>query len=85
VTASKRRARGSRPAADLPDRDFDIVITTCDEAKEACPLFPGARETRHWSFPDPAAVTGSIEQRLAAFRAVRDGLRERIAALAAAG
>jgi len=50
---------------------------------EACPYFPGAREIRHWSFPDPAAVQGA--GRMAAFRDVRDGLRERIGELAAEG
>lgn len=71
---------GQQPkaAAAIAGTRFDLMVTTCDEAKEACPLFPGARDTRHWSFPDPAAVSGPPELRLAAFRAVRDGLRERI-------
>lgn len=62
---------------------FDLVVTTCDEAKEACPLFPGAKRMLHWSFPDPAAVTGSETERLAAFRQVRDGLRTEIHRLVA--
>src|SRR5919198_3201305 len=33
---------------------FDAVITVCDQANEACPVFFGARERLHWSFPDPA-------------------------------
>jgi arsenate reductase len=57
---------------------FDYVITVCDEANEACPLFPGAKGRLHWSFEDPSQVTGSEEERLAVFRRVRDEIRERI-------
>ena len=42
---------------------FDYVVTVCDDANEACPIFPGAKERLHWSLlPDPSAVTG--EERL---------------------
>jgi arsenate reductase len=57
---------------------FDYVITVCDEANEACPFFPGAKNRLHWSLEDPAQATGSEEERLAVFRRVRDELRERI-------
>ena len=57
---------------------FDLVVTVCDEAKEACPYFPDAREQRHWSFPDPSAVVGDDDTRFAAFVSVRDAIRERI-------
>lgn len=59
---------------------FAAVITVCDSANESCPFFPGAEERLHWSFEDPSAVDGSEEERLAAFRAARDGLRRRIGA-----
>ena len=52
---------------------FDYVVTVCDEANEACPVFPGAKERLHWSLPDPSAVIG--EERLGAFRGVRDRIR----------
>ena len=55
---------------------FDYVITVCDNANESCPVFPGAVKRLHKSFEDPAAVNGSEEERLAAFRRVRDKLRE---------
>src|SRR5262249_33127679 len=51
---------------------MDLVVTVCDEAAEACPAFPHARRQVHWSFMDPSRVEGSEEQRLAAFRQVRD-------------
>ena len=57
---------------------FDYVITVCDEANEACPVFPGARQRLHWSFEDPAQATGSEEERLRVFQLVRDEIRERI-------
>ena len=61
--------------------DFDLVITVCDQAREACPVLPGARRTEHWNHDDPAAVEGTDEERMSAFRAVRDRLAEQVAAL----
>lgn len=55
---------------------FDFVITVCDNARETCPVFFSATKKLHHNFEDPAAVTGSDEQRLAAFRRVRDQLRD---------
>lgn len=57
---------------------MDLVITVCDEAQEACPFFPNARHQVHWGFPDPSRVTGSEEERLAAFRHIRDLIKEKI-------
>lgn len=57
---------------------FDYVVTVCDAANEACPIFPGAKHRLHWSFPDPSGVTGTEEERLEVFRAVRDEIRARI-------
>jgi ArsR family transcriptional regulator, arsenate/arsenite/antimonite-responsive transcriptional repressor / arsenate reductase (thioredoxin) len=48
-------------------QQFDYVITVCDSVREVCPVFPHAPEQIHWSFPDPAAVTGSESKRLHAF------------------
>ena len=55
---------------------FDNVITVCDEANEACPVFPGAKRRLHWTFPDPSRV--EVDERLAAFRQVRDDIKIRI-------
>ncbi len=57
---------------------FDYVVTVCDRAKEACPTFPGATTLLHWSFDDPAAATGSPEERRNAFRRVRDEISIRL-------
>jgi arsenate reductase len=57
---------------------FDYVITVCDDANEACPFFPGARNRLHWSFEDPSRAEGSEQERLEVFRSVRDRIRERI-------
>jgi arsenate reductase len=57
---------------------FDEVITVCDAAAEACPIFPGARRRRHWSLSDPSQAGGSEEEQLAVYRSIRDAIRERI-------
>lgn len=57
---------------------FPFVVTVCDRAREQCPIFPGAIRFIHWSFPDPAAAQGSHEERLQAFRQVRDQITRHI-------
>ncbi len=57
---------------------FDEVITVCDSAHETCPYFPHARHRRHWSVDDLSDAIGSDTQQRAAFRVVRDDLRQRI-------
>jgi arsenate reductase (thioredoxin) len=57
---------------------FDYLITVCDDAAEACPVFPGAAQRIHWSIPDPSAVTGSEQQRARAFADAADLLRAKI-------
>lgn len=59
---------------------FEAVITVCDDANEACPVFYGARRRLHWSLPDPSRAVGTEEERLAVYRQVRDELRRRIEA-----
>ena len=57
---------------------MDLVVTVCDEAAEACPYFPNAPVGAHWGLPDPSRVEGSEEERLAAFRHIRDLIATRI-------
>ena len=60
-------------------RQFDRVITVCDEASaERCPTFPGPVAREHWGFPDPSAATGSHAEKLAQVRQSRDAIRQRI-------
>ncbi len=54
------------------------VITVCDNARERCPIFPGTWKFLHWSFDDPAAAVGSLEERLSVFRRVRDEIIDHI-------
>lgn len=62
----------SKSMDEFLDQPFDRVITVCDEAAEACPVFPGAGQRIHVGFEDPAAVAGSESIRLEAFRRIRD-------------
>ena len=57
---------------------FEDVITVCDTAAEACPVFPGAVRRRHWSFEDPSKATGNEAEQLEVYRRVRDEIRSRI-------
>ena len=63
------------------DTAFDFVITVCDEANEACPVWLGTGRRLHRSFPDPAKAPGSAQERLEVFRMVRDDIATSIAEL----
>jgi len=54
------------------------IVTVCDNAKEHCPIFPGTYQYIHWSLPDPAAVQGTEDEKLAAFRRIRDEIASRV-------
>ena len=68
----------SKTLDEFTGESFDCVITVCDRANESCPIFPGVTERIHWSFDDPTAVTGTEEQKLGAFRTVRDAIQQRL-------
>ncbi len=71
----------SKSVDDLAWNRFDLVITVCDQAREQCPIFAGDTEVIHVSFPDPAKATGTEDEIMAAFRQVRDTLREQLVPL----
>jgi arsenate reductase (thioredoxin) len=65
--------------AEVRARDYDYVVTVCDEASaEACPIYPTRGERLHWSFADPSAFIGTPEERLARTRTVRDEIAQRV-------
>jgi arsenate reductase len=66
---------------ELREIEFDLAVTLCDSARESCPVPPRARRVLHRGFPDPAKAEGSVEEVLAAFRRVRDLLRDFVAGL----
>ena len=68
----------SKSVEEFARQSFDVVITVCDNARESCPVFPGAPERIHWSYEDPAAVQGNHDEKLAAFRRVRNDLARRL-------
>lgn len=70
----------SKSVEPFADQRFDVVVTVCDNARDACPLFPGAGQTLHWPFDDPAHAVGTDEERMAEFRRVRDEIRSAIQA-----
>ena len=62
---------------DAPVMDF--IVTVCDNAAgEVCPVWPGKPVTAHWGFPDPAAVTGTEEEKRAAFARTMHQIRNRV-------
>jgi protein-tyrosine-phosphatase len=73
----------SKDVASIPAAGVDLVVTLC--AEEECPVFLGAAKRLHWGLPDPAAVQGSEDARLTAFRLARDELRRRIGDLLTCG
>jgi len=74
----------SKHVDEFEGQTFDYVITVCDNAREACPVFFGAVKRLHHSFDDPAALEGTADERLAFFRRVRDELRAYLADFAKA-
>lgn len=68
----------SKSLEQFRDQMFNLVVTVCDNAKESCPVFPGATETLHWPFDDPADATGTDDEKMFVFRRVRDEIKETI-------
>lgn len=68
----------SKHLNEFRQQPFDYVITVCDQAAETCPVFPGRAQRIHWSFPDPAVIQGSPDERLNAFRTTRDAIEARL-------
>ncbi|MFY9725914.1 MAG: arsenate reductase ArsC [Bryobacteraceae bacterium] len=68
----------SKPLTEFIGHEFDFVITVCNRAREECPVFAGAPERLHWPFEDPATFVQGGEERLHAFRNLRDRIHSRV-------
>ena len=76
IDISHYRSKGTE---EIPLDEADVLVTLC--AEEVCPVVPGRAQRLTWPLPDPAAVTGSNAERLEAFRAARDQIRDRLSGL----
>ncbi len=68
----------SKAVDEYRGQPFDLVMTVCDTAAEECPVWLGEGRRSHLDFPDPAKAVGTDDQKLAAFRTVRDEMLEKI-------
>lgn len=66
------RSARSKPMTEFLGQPFDVVVTVCDDAREACPVFPGGGRTIHVPFDDPALAGGDEATQLGVYRRVRD-------------
>lgn len=62
-------------------KNADLIVTLCGDARDRCPVTPPTVRREHWPLPDPARAEGGEDEIAAAFRAVRDEIRERVAKL----
>jgi arsenate reductase (thioredoxin) len=75
IDISRQRSKDVRA---FVGQTIPFVVTVCDNAKRQCPIFPHTYKSLHWGLEDPAEARGSREEKLAAFRRVRDEIRQRI-------
>ena len=76
IDASKARSKSWEEFGDL---EFDFVLTVCDNAREACPIWPGQPIVAHWGVSDPALAQGNDEEKLRQFKQAAQTLAHRIA------
>jgi arsenate reductase len=74
-------ASRSKDVAEMRGIPFDLVVTVCDAAAEACPVWLGRGKRVHLGLPDPAEATGSEPEVMAAFRQVRDDIAAKVPTL----
>ncbi len=72
----------SKSVDEFLGQSFDYVVTVCDQARQACPVFPGGGASLHWGYEDPAAAEGTVDERLAVFRRTLIAISERTAQFA---
>ena len=74
------RGHASKVVDQYLEQPWDYVITVCDAANEACPVFPTKSSRLHWSFEDPSQASGTEHERLEVFRKVRDQIKRQLTA-----
>lgn len=75
------RAARSKSVDGLHGKEFDLVVTVCDQAAEECPIWLGSGKRIHLGFPDPAKAEGSQEEKMEAFRSVRNEMEKKVLSL----
>lgn len=65
----------SKSVEEFRGKEFDYVVTVCDNAKEACPFFPGGKTYLHKGFKDPSEFKGNENEIVAEFQRVRDEIK----------
>lgn len=75
IDISKHR---SKNVTEFLGKPIEYVVTVCDRAKESCPIFPGTYKFLSWSLDDPASFTGTRDEKLQAFRRIRDQISRHI-------
>ena len=65
----------SKSIGQFSRQNFDYIITVCDNAEKACPVFPGKHEKIHWRLEDPAMTQGTEKEVLKEFRKIRDQIK----------
>lgn len=68
----------SKIITDFRNRQFDVVVTVCDLARQTCPFIPAREQHLHWSLEDPSAALGTPEQQQVVFESVRDEIKGKI-------
>ncbi len=68
----------AKPIEEFRGQVFDLVVTLCSESEGECPVWLGGGKQLHAPFPDPAEVKGNEEEKLAAYRSVRDAMAREI-------
>jgi arsenate reductase (thioredoxin) len=66
----------SKSVIGLKGKEFDYIITVCDNARQTCPVFPGIAKRMHWDIEDPARVTGSYEEKYVFFKQIRNKIKQ---------
>ena len=74
AVASTSRTTPPTTSTATSANEFDLVLTVCDAAREACPVFPGAKRTMHRAFEDPDYPWMSEEEMADVFRGIRDAI-----------